>query len=119
MTTHAANGKPLPNITAQRVLDEGARPLLVAAADAGLRQDACPSLKTFLRAAISHKLEAVKLAGRWLTSPAAVRRWIEAEQHRRDRYGSAAGIDPAAADTVLGAYGLARPHPDKSTPEHG
>lgn len=89
---------------AQRVLDEGAQSLLSAARAAGLCEDVLPSTKTLLRAAISRKLEAVKVAGRWLTSAPAVRRWIEASQPRRERF----GIDAAAADRVLEAFNLGR-----------
>lgn len=97
----------LPASVAQRVLDEGAHPLLAAARAAGLLEDALPSTKTLLRAAISRKLDAVKVAGRWLTSAAAIRRWVEAAQPRRDRF----GIDAGTADRVLDAYGLGRGRP--------
>ena len=90
--------------TTQRVLAEGAQPLLAAARAAGLLDEALPSTKTLLRAAISRKLDAVKVAGRWLTSAAAIRRWVEAAQHRRDRF----GIDAVAADRVLEAFDLGR-----------
>jgi hypothetical protein len=43
-------------------------------------------------------------AGRWLTSPGAIMRWVEAAQHRRER----CGIDAAAANEVLASYGLGR-----------
>lgn len=95
---------PSPDSLAQRVLAEGALPLLAAARAAGLLEEALPSIKTLLRAAISRKLDAVKVAGRWLTSAAAVRRWIEASQPRRERF----GLDAAAADRVLEAFGLGR-----------
>ena len=98
---------PLPASAAQRVLAEGAQPLLAAARAAGLHDEALPSTKTLLRAAISRKLDAVKVAGRWLTSAAAIRRWVEAAQPRRDRF----GIDAGAADRVLDAYGLGRGRP--------
>lgn len=117
MQTNASHESPARHSRVQRVLDEGARPLLVAAGDAGLRAAALPSLKTLLRAAISGKLEAVKVAGRWLTSPPAVRRWIEAEQHRRERYGAAAELDAAAADAVLDAHGLPRKRADSPPAE--
>jgi hypothetical protein len=65
---------------AQRILDEGAKLPIVAAHDAGLHGQALPSLKTLLRAAKSRRLDAVKIAGRWLTSAAAIRRWVDAQQ---------------------------------------
>lgn len=99
-----SNAGTLALSVAQRVLDEGAQPLLAAARAAGLLDESLPSTKTLLRAAISRKLDAVKVAGRWLTSAAAIRRWVEAAQHRRERF----GIDAAAADRVLDAYGLGR-----------
>src|SRR5262245_48192447 len=97
-------GSPARESATQRVLSEGAMPLLAAARGAGLLDDALPSNKTLLRAAISRKLDAVKVAGRWLTSAAAIRRWVEAAQHRRDRF----GIDAAAAERVLEAFDLGR-----------
>lgn len=95
-----------PLSVAQRILDEGAQPLLDAAVSAGLSGDALPSLKTLLRAAISRKLEAVKVAGKWLTSPAAIVRWIEGSQGRRESLGQQ--LDRTAADEVLAAHGLGR-----------
>jgi hypothetical protein len=95
---------PSATTTAQRILAEGAQPLLAAARAAGLLGDALPSSKTLLRAAIGRKLDAVKVAGRWLTSPGAIMRWVEAAQHRRER----CGIDAAAANEVLASYGLGR-----------
>lgn len=74
---------PLRATIAHRVLDEGAQPLLAAAREAGLRGNALPSLKTFLRAVVSGKLDAVKVGGRWLTSASAVRRYVEQLQQRR------------------------------------
>lgn len=102
-TNTGTAGAPASTV-AQRVLAEGAQPLLAAARAAGLLDKALPSTKTLLRAAISRKLDAVKVAGRWLTSAPAILRWIEAAQHRRDRF----GIDAAAADRVLEAFNLGR-----------
>lgn len=101
--------------TAQRVLAEGAQPLLAAARAAGLHDEALPSTKTLLRAAISRKLDAVKVAGRWLTSAAAVRRWIEGSQPRRERF----GMDRHAANEVLEAYGLGRVQTPSTVPVPG
>jgi hypothetical protein len=95
---------PTATTTAQRILAEGALPLLAAAQDAGLLGEALPSKKTLLRAAISRKLEAVKVAGRWLTSSAGILRWVAAAQHRQAR----CGIDAVAANQVLASYGLGR-----------
>ncbi len=104
MVAHPDHAGSFPASVAQRVLTEGAQPLLTAARAAGLLDEALPSTKTLLRAAISRKLDAVKVAGRWLTSAAAIRRWIEAAQHRRERF----GIDAEAADRVLDAFDLGR-----------
>jgi hypothetical protein len=90
-----------------RVLAEGPRPLLKAAKDAGLNdKDALPSLRTLLRAAISGQLDAVKVAGRWLTSPAAIVRWIDAAQHRRVQ--CLPILSATVADEVLAPNGLQR-----------
>lgn len=70
---------------AQRVLDEGAQPILAAAQAAGLLGDSLPSLKTFLRAVRTGTLDAVKVGGRWLTSGAAVRRWVAGQQRLQER----------------------------------
>lgn len=99
-----SNAGTLALSVARRVIAEGAQPLLAAARAAGLLDKALPSTKTLLRAAISRKLDAVKVAGRWLTSAPAILRWIEAAQHRRDRF----GIDAEAADRVLEAFDLGR-----------
>jgi hypothetical protein len=77
--------------------------------------EALPSLKTLLRAAISRKLDAVKVAGRWLTSAAAVRRWIEGSQPRRERF----GMDRNAANEVLEAFGLGRDQAPSTVPVPG
>jgi hypothetical protein len=85
---HSRNNTPhdstLTTTVAQRVLDEGAMPLIQAARAAGLDGDALPSLRTFLREAASRRLEAVKVAGQWLTSASAVRRFVERAQQERN-----------------------------------
>jgi hypothetical protein len=62
--------------------------MLEAARAAGLNGSALPSPKTFLRAVSARRLEAVKVAGRWLTSPAAIRRYVD--QLQRDGDGACA-----------------------------
>jgi hypothetical protein len=86
---------------AERLMAEGTRPLVDAARDARLQP--VPSLRTLLRAAISGRLESLKVAGRRVTSPAAVVRWVAAQQRRAEP-------PPMRADPgeVLGRYGLAR-----------
>lgn len=92
--------------TARRVLAEGACLAREAARLAGLAEEVTPSNKTFLRALVSGKLEGIKIGGRWLTSPGAVLRWIEASQERR--VALAPSLTSEDADAVLAAHGLAR-----------
>lgn len=87
-----------------RLLDEGTQPLVAAAKAAGMRP--VPCLRTLIRAAMSGKLEAIKLQSRWCTSAAAVRRWVARNQPR-----ATAGPSPvvvADPGSVLSRYGLAR-----------
>ena len=87
-----------------RLLDEGTQPLVAAAKEAGMRP--VPCLRTLMRAAMSGKLEALKLQGRWCTSAAAVRRWITRNQPRAVAAAATVGaVDP---NPVLSRYGLAR-----------
>jgi hypothetical protein len=97
---------PGPKSPAQRVLEEGAQLARDAAREAGVAANVTPSNKTFLRALVSGKLDGVKVGGRWLTSSAAIRRWIEASQGRREAILPA--LDPASADEILAAHGLGR-----------
>lgn len=75
---HALVGSPTD--IAARLLAEGTRPLIDAARDAGLQP--VPSLRTLLRGTMSNRLESLIIAGRRVTSPAAIVRWIAAEQSR-------------------------------------
>lgn len=85
-----------------RLLEEGTLPLVEAAKAAGIRQ---VHLRTLMRAAISRKLEALKFAGRWVTSPSAVRRWIARQQQRIVAAQPAKLAEPSC---VLDRYGLGR-----------
>ena len=67
-----------PSNTAARLLHEGVNPLLHAAREAGLQP--VPSHRTLLRAAIAGTLESLKVAGRRVTSTAAIVRWIQGQQ---------------------------------------
>ena len=70
---------------ADRLLAEGLAENLVAAAhEAGLRGAARPHKRTLLRAALSGRLEALKVAGKWTTSAAAIVRWIGRQQRKRN-----------------------------------
>jgi hypothetical protein len=80
---NAAHSGPPSTSATLRILDEGATSLVVAARDAGLTDDAQPSLKTLLRAATTGRLEALKVCGRWLTSAGAIRRWVARQQDQR------------------------------------
>jgi len=71
----------LLNDTAARLLAEGTAPLVGAARQAGL--DPTPSLRTLLRAATAGRLETLLVASRRVTSPAAIVRWVAAQQVRR------------------------------------
>ena len=73
-TTHPS---PIEELTAL-LLAEGTRPLVDAARDAGLRP--VPSLRTLLRAAIANRLESLLIAGRRVTSTAAIGRWVARQQ---------------------------------------
>jgi hypothetical protein len=89
----------------ERLLDEGVVSLIEAAKRAGLRP--VPCLRTLMRNAITEKLEAIKIGGRWVTSPDAVRRWLAQQQAQR----AAAPPARANANAVLGRYGLGRDCP--------
>lgn len=69
-----------PSATA-RLLAEGTKPLVDAAREAGLHP--VPSLRTLLRAAIGGRLESLIVAGRRVTSPAAIVRWIAGQQRNQ------------------------------------
>lgn len=105
-----------PSVTGtQRILQEGALPLLDAAEAAGLHGAAKPSLKTLLRASICGRLESIKVSGRRLTSAEAIVRWVEAAQHRRDRF----ALPPTEADRVLEAFDLGREAGSLAQPQGG
>ena len=106
MTTRdtAAHADPAHAI-AFRLLEEGTFPLVQAAQQAGLTP--VPSLRSLLRAAITGRLESLKISGRRVTSPQAVARWVVAQQAKR------ANPAPLAqtrieAEAVLERYGLGR-----------
>ncbi len=72
-----------PSDITVRLLAEGTKPLVEAAREAGLHP--VPSLRTLLRAAIARRLESLMVAGRRVTSPAAIVRWVAGQQnHHRE-----------------------------------
>ena len=71
-----------PGDTAAHLLAEGTAPLVDAARLAGLQP--APSLRTLLRAAAAGRLESLLVAGRRVTSPAAIVRWVVVEQERQE-----------------------------------
>jgi hypothetical protein len=70
----------LSDITAL-LLAEGTKPLVDAAREAGLHP--IPSLRTLLRAATAKRLESLIVAGRRVTSPAAIVRWVAGQQRHQ------------------------------------
>ena len=66
---------------AERLCSEGLRLLPDAALESQLRPVPCD--RTLQRAACSGELEALKNGHRWVTSEAAVRRWVARRQQAR------------------------------------
>src|SRR5262245_50218745 len=91
---------------AQRLLAEGVRPLREAAQEAGL--DPPPATKSMLRWSISgkhgHVLETIRVAGRVVTSPQAVVRFIEATQPSNPI--AVQSIDRVASERILKTHRL-------------
>jgi len=89
---------------AERILREGEGSLIDSCRAAGLRT--VPSLRYLMRAAITGKLDAIKIAGRWRTSPDAIKRLIA-----RSQASSRTPPPPprrADSNAVLARYGLGR-----------
>lgn len=68
-----------------RAIFAGIRPLVDAAREAGLHP--VPSLRTLLREVIAKRLDLLLIAGRLMTSPATIVRWVAAQQQRKQRAG--------------------------------
>ncbi len=80
--------------------------VVAAAAAEGLGISSKTAIRWALRGAHGARLESIRVGGRRLTSRAAIRRFVGAQQ--QDASPVAAAIDAAGADRVLAAHGLAR-----------
>lgn len=74
----AASRSCIPDDRAALLLAEGTLPLVQAAEAARLCP--VPSRRTLLRAAADQRLESLRIAGRRVTSPAAIVRWVARQQ---------------------------------------
>lgn len=105
--THVVPSSPSASLaTTNRLLDEG----LLSIREAARREGISISPKTALRWALSGvggvRLESVRVAGRRMTSRAAVRRFVAAQQCAKVPAEQA--IDRTAAAVALAAHGLGR-----------
>ena len=91
---------------ADRLLDEGIKPIVVAAAEEGIKISAKTALRWALKGTARAQLESIRVAGRRMTSRAAIRRFLNAQQG--DNSPTVPAIDQRAADEVLEAHGLGR-----------
>src|SRR5687768_14915819 len=88
------------------LLDEGLLNIVAAAAAEGLRISSKTALRWAIHGTRGARLESVRVGGRRLTSRAAIRRFVAAQQ--RDTARPAPGLDAAGAERVLAAHGLDR-----------
>ncbi len=95
-----------PASVSDALLDEGVMPITVAAAAEGLTISAKTALRWAITGSRGVRLATIKVGGRRLTSRAAVRRFVAAQQH--DAPPAAQTLDARAADAVLAAHGLPR-----------
>lgn len=95
-----------PQSLADRILAEGAVSLHEGIRAEGLSASPKTARRWRIRGVGGTRLEAVRVGGRWLTSRAAVRRFVAAQQ--RETPPAVQAIDVAAADAVLAAHGLGR-----------
>ncbi len=77
-----------------------------AARAEGLRVSPKTALRWALHGAHGVRLETIRVGGRRLTSRAAIRRFVAAQQ--RDAAPEASTLDRGAADAVLASHGLGR-----------
>jgi hypothetical protein len=96
------DGSPIP--ATDRLLDEGILLVVDAAAAEGIRISSKTAIRWCLAGMRGVRLENVKARGRRMTSRAAIRRFIAATQDRP--VPASAILDRAAANKVLGAFGL-------------
>jgi hypothetical protein len=95
-----------PLTTAERILAEGAISIVDAARAEGLVCSAKTAIRWALHGSHGARLESIRVGGRRLTSRAAVRRFVVAQQ--QDAPPAMRAIDVAAAEAVLAAHGLPR-----------
>lgn len=89
-----------------RLLEEGLLSIVDAAEAEGLRISPKTTIRWALHGTGGVRLETVKVGGRRLTSRAAIRRFVAAQQHDEVPHGPV--IDAKAADRILEAHGLGR-----------
>ena len=107
MATQRDQSLPVtPQASAERLLDEGALPIVEAARREGIGISAKTALRWALHGTAGVRLESVRVGGRRMTSRAALRRFIAAQQ--RNATPAKQSIDPASADAVLASHGLSR-----------
>lgn len=92
--------------TSDRLLDEGVMLIVAAARAEGINISSKTALRWGIAGLRGHVMETVKIRGRRMTSRAAFRRFIAATQDRPAAAAGPAVLDRAAADKVLGAFGL-------------
>lgn len=100
------NAAQLVQPLSARLLDEGISSIVAAAAAEGIQISAKTALRWALSGAAGVRLETVKVGGRRLTSRAAVRRFVAAQNV--ERFVPEVVLTRDAADKVLSAHGLAR-----------
>ncbi|MCU0864337.1 MAG: DUF1580 domain-containing protein [Planctomycetes bacterium] len=91
---------------AERLLDEGVLTIVEAARWEGIDISSKTALRWALAGTGGAKLESIRIGGRRMTSRAAMRRFVAAQQQDRRREPAAIGRE--AADRVLAAHGLPR-----------
>jgi hypothetical protein len=94
-----------PRTIFARILAEGPLPIVEAAAANGIKLHPKSALRQAIAGSGGARLESVKLNGKRLTSAAAYRRFLEAQQREPEQ---PAQLDPDDVDRALSGYGLAR-----------
>ncbi|MBL8751408.1 MAG: DUF1580 domain-containing protein [Planctomycetes bacterium] len=97
---------PHAQTIADRLLDEGALPIVEAARREGITISGKTALRWALHGTAGARLESVRIGGRRMTSGAAIRRFVEAQQ--KNPLPVAQALDLRATDAVLAAHGITR-----------
>lgn len=98
-----------PQTTANRLLDEGVLTIVEAARLEGIDISSKTALRWALAGTGGAKLESIRIGGRRMTSRAAIRRFVSAQQQQQRAAPPAhQALDPRAADAVLAAHGMPR-----------